>query len=390
MADSAPLRVCLVVESGTDVRLVDGLAARCDLTVLARRIVGGVEISRPPASSNVTLEVGAASMRTFAQQVFRTVRARHREFDCVLVQGYGAAAAAANLAMRTRRVAGAMLVCSPVEEYYRCRAAAAWPRKPFRRWELAALRLLAALNARVGSGYVVLSEHLAATVRRHGARGFVEIIPVYGVDTSVFRPHLGDRSALRQARELPANGRVIFFSSRVAPEKDSETLLRAFVALRVQGRDVYLLHRSGGYREFTHLAAAHGVGDRLMATDAVHPSNLPGDYQAADLCVQASRAEGLGYSVLESLASGTPVVATRTGGLAETIVDGVTGWTYPPGDHQALAAAMADALDRPAEAKRRAEAGRQMVMERFEAAMVFDRLICLMRALANRTREEAS
>jgi glycosyltransferase involved in cell wall biosynthesis len=69
-----------------------------------------------------------------------------------------------------------------------------------------------------------------------------------------------------------------------------------------------------------------------------------------------------------------PVVATAVGGLRETIVDGVTGWTYPLGDAGALAAAMAALLDHPDEALRRARAGRAMVMERFERRAVFGKL----------------
>ena len=168
----------------------------------------------------------------------------------------------------------------------------------------------------------------------------------------------------------------MFFSSRIAPEKDGETLLAAVRELRGQGRDVWLLHRSGGFRTLRSYAERYGVADRVIATDAAHPlTELPGDYQAADLCVQASREEGLGFSPLEALACETPVVAAAVGGLRETIVDGETGWTCPAGDAAALARAMADALTRRDEARRRARAGRAMVRERFERRVVFDRLM---------------
>ena len=162
----------------------------------------------------------------------------------------------------------------------------------------------------------------------------------------------------------------------MAPEKDAATLLDAVRLLATDGRDIRVLHRSGGHRRFAAEAARHGIADRVIATDAVHPlDELPLDYAASDLCVQASRDEGLGFSALEALACGIPVVASAVGGLRETIVDGATGWTCPPGDSAAMACAIASALDDTIEASRRAEAGRRMVIEQFERSRVFDRLI---------------
>lgn len=368
------MRLCFVVESGTDVRLVEGLAERCDLTVVARRIRGGVEISREPTRP-VRLTVGSASRSRFAAGVFSTICFGRMRFDQVLVQGYGPAALAANLAGRLTRTPVTMLVCSPVESYYRCRRAHAEPGKPFRAWELRTLTGLARLNALVGGSYVVVSEYLAGVVRSHGGRRPVHVVPVYGVDMDVFRPASAPKEELRRRLGIGAGGSLIFFSSRVSPEKDSDTLLDALALLRREGREVRLLHRSGGHRALQALAAAHGLADAVLATDAVHPEReLPLSYQASDLCVQASRDEGLGFSPLEALACEVPVVATAVGGLRETIVEGETGWSVPAGDAAALARAIADALDHPEQARRRAAAGRAMVARRFERRAVFDRL----------------
>jgi glycosyltransferase involved in cell wall biosynthesis len=367
-------RVAFIVESGTDVRLVEGLSEFADLTVLARTIDGGVEISHA-AGAAVPVVRGAASIPAFAREVFRFLRAPRGRFDFVLVQGYGAAAAAANLAGRLTRTPTAMLVCSPVEAYYRCRRRVPGPGKPFRRRELAVLEMMARLNARIGARYVVLSQYLRDVVRRHGARGRIDVVPVYGVDTAVFQPSTRTRSDLRRMRGLPERGAVVFFSSRVAPEKDTAAVLEAIDRLNRSGREVFLLHRSGGFASLRAEAAARGLGSRVIATDAVHPhQELPLDYAASDVCVQASHAEGLGFSVLEALACGVPVVASRVGGLTETIVDGVTGWSCPPGDGEGLASAIADVLDRPEEGARRALAGRRLVEERYDRRRVFEQL----------------
>ncbi len=373
-AEARGPRICFVVESGTDVRLVDGLAGFGRLTVVARRIADGVEISRPP-ESDAEILVGPASFAVFAGHVWTYLRRHRGAFDFILAQGYGPAAVAANLAARATRTPSAMLVCSPTEEYYRCRRDAPAGSKPFRRRELAIVRLLAALNARLGAHYIVLSGYLRDVVRSHGARGRVDVVPVYGVDTSVFHPGDAQRCAARRARGLPDTGAILFFSSRIAPEKDSRLLLDAFGRLLAAGRDVHLLHRSGGHRRLLAEAADAGVAHRVIATDAVHPTReLPADYRASDVCVQASRAEGLGFSVLEAMACGIPVVATRVGGLAETVVEGATGWTCEPRNPAALAAAIGNALDRPEDARSRATAARQMVAARYERRDVFRRL----------------
>ena len=147
------------------------------------------------------------------------------------------------------------------------------------------------------------------------------------------------------------------------------TLLEAFSLLVREGRDVYLLNRSGGFREFLEQAAKAGVRERVIATDAVDPrGELPLDYGAVDVCVQASRAEGLGFSVLEAMACGTPVVASAVGGLRETVRDGVTGWSVPPGDAAAPRGRAARCARSPGRGARRARPAPSMVRAAFRAA----------------------
>lgn len=364
-------RLIFVVESGTDVRLVEGLAEHFDLSILARKIKGGVEISQPTDAS-FGLITGPSSRFGFASFVFRQLIGR-RNVDAVLVQGYSLAALAANFARQITGKPTLMLVCSPIEAYYRCRRQHPGG-PPYRRLEATALNLLARGNALLGDAYVVLSRHLEQVVRAHGGKNVFNI-PIYGVDSGIFHPPLQTKAQLKAELGLPADGTLIFFSSRIAPEKDSETLLRAVRQLLDEGQNLWLLHRSGGYKQFLGDAGRFGIQSRVIATDAVHPHRaLPLDYQACDLCVQASREEGLGFSPLEALACETPVIATRVGGLRETIRDGQTGWTYPVGDATALAACMREVIANPVEAVRRAHNGRQLVCSRFDRRLVFDQL----------------
>jgi D-inositol-3-phosphate glycosyltransferase len=367
------LRICFVVDSGTDVRLVEGMAERLQLTIVARRINGGREISQAPRRA-LDVEVGPAGHLAFALFVARRWFAIRRTSDAVIVQGYGPAAFVANTLGRLTGRPVRMLVCSPVEAYYRSRRAPE-SRRAFRPLEYRLITLFARLNAWVGHGYIALSPYLASVIRSTGTRRPIDVIPVYGVDGRIFRPLAEPVAATRTRLGLPLEDRIVFFSSRVAPEKDAATVLRAVALLAAAGRRVRVLHLSGGHQEFVALAATLGVADRVVSGDAVVPFTPLADYyRASDVCVQASREEGLGFSPLEALACGVPVVASAVGGLTDTIRDGDTGWSVPVGDASALADAISAILDDPAEAARRTASGSAMVRREYERDVVFTAL----------------
>ena len=377
MTGAQSFRLAFIVESGTDVRLVEGLAARANLTVVARRVIGGREISQPTAVPAERV-VGPSSFVWFAWFAFRWLLRHGGRYDVVLVQGYGLAALATNIAAALVRVPAIMLVCSPVEAYYACRRIVDGERS-YRWIEALGIWVIARLNAAIARRYIVLSPYLATVVRSHGTRAVVDVIPVYGVDISVFRPDEETRFEVRRRLGLPTNASLIFFSSRIAPEKDPDTLLAAVNLLRAERRDVRVLHLSGGFRTFLERADRRSLRDAVVARDAVPPfTHLAEWYRAADVCVQASREEGLGFSPLEALACGVPVVAAAVGGLRDTIRDGDTGWTYPVGDVRALADALRSVLDHPLEAERRAARGRQLVCREYARDLVFDAFVELL------------
>src|SRR6266849_7762729 len=90
------LRVCYVIESGTDVRTVEGLAARFDLTLVSRRMLDGVEVSHPP-DSDFNFVLGPSSRGRFALFAAQFLRNHSSQFDYILAQGYGLTALIANL-----------------------------------------------------------------------------------------------------------------------------------------------------------------------------------------------------------------------------------------------------------------------------------------------------
>jgi len=381
-------RLCFIVDSGTDVRLAEALARRTSMRLIARRLANGRHISQA-TSQPVDVEVGPAGHLAFAVFAFRRLLALRRDLDVVIVQGYGPTAAFANIAGWLTGCWVLMLVCSPVEAYYQCRKLGQSGR-PFRRAEYLAIRMFGFLNAWLGHGYVVLSPYLASVVRAYRTTRPIAVIPVYGVDRELFRPALESKDVIRRRLGLPVDAPIVFFSSRVAPEKDAETVLRAVGLLADAGRPVFLLHRSGGHREFTTLAETMGVRQHVIAEDAVPPFEQLADlYRASDVCVQSSREEGLGFSPLEALACGVPVIATAVGGLNDTIRSGDTGWQVPPGDAETLAAAVIQVLDDPEESARRTARGAEQVARIYDSRIVFNELVSLLGRTSGRAAKAA-
>jgi glycosyltransferase involved in cell wall biosynthesis len=101
---------------------------------------------------------------------------------------------------------------------------------------------------------------------------------------------------------------------------------------------------------------------------------------AADLVVVPSLNEGMGRVLVEAMALGRPVVATRVGGIPAVVVEGETGSLVPPDDPPALARAVSDLLKNPGLRERMGAAGRQRA-EQFSLAVMESRLLDLYRGL---------
>jgi D-inositol-3-phosphate glycosyltransferase len=198
--------------------------------------------------------------------------------------------------------------------------------EPARRIE--AERLVVATADRV----VAASQHEKTLLQRlYGAEDArVAVIPC-GVNLDRFAPI--DPPAARAELGLRADGQYLLFVGRLEPLKGLELLLDAMAELEdsapvllVAGGD----ERSSGYVAALRARAARlGVGEDVRFLGAVPQERLPLYYSAADVCVVPSYYESFGLVALEAMACGTPVVASRVGGLTGTVQDGVSGYLIP-------------------------------------------------------------
>jgi sugar transferase (PEP-CTERM/EpsH1 system associated) len=184
-----------------------------------------------------------------------------------------------------------------------------------------------------------------------------------GVDTARFGA--GDAVAARAALALPLDRPVIGTVGRLDPVKDQAGLIEAFARVRRDHpRALLVIAGDGPCRpQLEALVATLGLGSdvRLLG----ERKDVPQVLQAMDVFVLPSIAEGISNTVLEAMATGLPVVATRVGGNPELVEDGVSGVLVRPGDRETLAAAIAGYLADPALRTAHGDGSRRLAVSRF-------------------------
>ncbi len=174
------------------------------------------------------------------------------------------------------------------------------------------------------------SEERAQIIRHCGATsGQVQVIPC-GVDLRRFTPY--ERKRAREQLGWKQDSPVLLFAGRLNPFKGPDLLLRAADMMREKAQVVIV----GGKKtddleiqQLRQLAADLRIAKRVHFLGARPQQELPMLYSAADITVIPSYHESFGLAAVESLACGTPVVATRAGGLTTIIKNGETGYLVP-------------------------------------------------------------
>ncbi|MBF6599049.1 MAG: glycosyltransferase [Dehalococcoidia bacterium] len=184
--------------------------------------------------------------------------------------------------------------------------------------------------ATTADAVVVASEHerqlLTSLYGADAAR--MHLVPC-GVDLDLFTPL--DKEEARRRLQLRDGERIILFVGRIEPLKGIDVLIGAAAQLH-DDENFRVLIVGGDARADAEIAQLRSLAERLGVehhiafVGAVAHDALPLYYNAADVCVVPSYYESFGMVAVESMACGTPVVASRVGGLASTISDGETGY----------------------------------------------------------------
>jgi glycogen synthase len=170
-----------------------------------------------------------------------------------------------------------------------------------------------------------------------------------GIDTRGWRVRR-DRAAVVRERYAPGDGPVLAFVGRLEYEKGVQDLLAALPRIRRRHPGTRLLVAgTGTQREFLGDEVRRlRLGRAVTFTGHLPDRDLAALLVAADAVVLPSRYEPFGIVALEAAAAGATLVASTAGGLGELVIEGETGWSFPPGDVPALAAAVTRALEAPA------------------------------------------
>jgi glycosyltransferase involved in cell wall biosynthesis len=261
-------------------------------------------------------------------------------------------------------------------------------RAPGRNWYT---RLIKKVLGRLALDMLAKETHKVPLAFRHAycvSAASRDVLVEAGVPISHARIiHTGlDVQKYLNGREAHASHRTnrnlnILYAGRLYPEKGIDTLIQAMAGLvGEQGkRNINLSIAGSGsveYESHLHqLVQQSGLTNHVTFLGWMPPAEIPALLRKFDVLVLPSVwPEPFSRAVLEGMISGLVVVATRTGGTPEIIVDGENGLLFLPNDSQDLANKIVSLADQPESRTAIAKAGRQTILERFTMTKMMDQI----------------
>ncbi len=155
----------------------------------------------------------------------------------------------------------------------------------------------------------------------------------------------------------------LLFVGRLRIRKGLEVLLHALADLDGPGAQAKLVIIGDGEHRprVQKLVSKLGLDSRVVMPGRCAPGQIRGVMARARALVVPSIYEGMPLVILEAMAAGLPIVASRVSGIPEVVEDGASGWLVPPEEVGALRAALSEVLENPVEAAKRGRRGRELV-----------------------------
>jgi glycosyltransferase involved in cell wall biosynthesis len=241
----------------------------------------------------------------------------------------------------------------------------------------AARRIVSAALARA-TLVLALSETWRSTLQKISPQARIEVlmnaVPLPPPDGS---PHPGDGAP------------TLLFFGEIARHKGVFELARAFarVADELPGLRLVYAGKGSGAEETRRLAGELGLAGRIEFSGWLEAERARATLAAATIFVLPSFVEGMPMALLEAMALGLPVIATPVGGVPEIVTHEVDGLLVPPGDVDALGAAIARLMSEPALRERLGRAARETVAMRFSLDSAVERLLGIYRRFGIEPRE---
>ncbi|MGA2147620.1 MAG: glycosyltransferase [Bryobacteraceae bacterium] len=218
---------------------------------------------------------------------------------------------------------------------------------------------------RHGVQAVTIAAEVSASFRR--VYGFEEAATIpNGIPVARYQAPSVAREAWR-ARHGIASGDFVYLTvARFSEQKDHATLLEAFARGPARHPEARLLLAGAGELEDAIGARVRELGMRDRVLLIGQRRDIADVAAASDAFVLTSRWEGNPLSVMEAMAAGLPVVATRVGAIPELVRHGIDGILAPPGDIRAISQAMTCLLEHADKARAMGKRGRDRARERFD------------------------
>ena len=246
---------------------------------------------------------------------------------------------------------------------------------PYRRW----------LYGSAVDAVVVISTAVREVVLNLGVDPQQVHLIYEGVDTERLGGLRGESSRRAARRELGLEEGDLcgVTAASLHVRKGHDVLVRALGKVGVpEGRRLVWIFAGEGPEREALRQAVEGLGDAVSVRLPGQVKDVETLLSAADLFCLPSRYEGLGVALLEAMAAGVPCVASRVGGMAESLIHRETGLHVPVGDEDALARAIQSLIDDPELARRLADGGRRRTAEQFDVRIMGESTLRLYRQLA--------
>jgi glycosyltransferase involved in cell wall biosynthesis len=232
-------------------------------------------------------------------------------------------------------------------------------------WRVRLYERLDRFHLRFMDHVIAVSEAQAEKVRRAGVRASRVRVIHNAIDPERFvDPDPRYRTKLEKFFRTPKS-HILAAAGRLSPEKGFDVFLGAAARVLEAQPDVgFVLFGHGAMKQLLQQQVTFlGLGGSVVL--AGFRNDLDRFISQLDLFVLPSYTEGLPNVVLEACAAGVPVVATEVGGTPEVIADGVSGFLVPPGDPDALAGKILEALEDEERLREVGFMGRERVLEQF-------------------------